>query len=167
MDAEQPVTEEARQHVIDAIRAEARKAGFPEYDVEGRLAGRVAGPPSDDRPDVPVWQYIEYAAAMRDITFEEVIQVRFPISFFGEGSTVTSIAEELQHGPPGPAEASVAPTAEDVVRRYLILHQAGVLGWNRATRTVERLKPLESEMEVFKVWWNELLDRAAYEGPRP
>lgn len=163
MEPEKHATDEFRRQIIDQIRAVARDAGSPDYDVESRLAGHLAGPASEDRPEVPVWQYFEYAAAAPGVTIEELINIRFPISFHGEGSTVTSIAEELK---PAPVAAPLVPTAEDIVRRYAMMHDAGVLDWNTVTRTVERLKPLESEMKVYKEWWNQLLDKAGHNGPR-
>lgn len=164
MGSEEQVCEERRRQLIHQIGDEARKAGFPDYDVASRLAGHLAGPASKDRPDVPVWQYLDYAATEPNVTVEDIIRVRFPITFYEERSTVTSIAEELQLGP---TWLPVSPTAADIVRFYAMLHDAGVLGWNSATRTIEQLKPQSSYMKVFKDWWNQLLDQAGYEGPRP
>jgi len=59
----EPLSEEHRQQIINQIRADAEKAGFPDYDVESRLAGDLAGPASEDRPGVPVWHYFDYVAA--------------------------------------------------------------------------------------------------------
>lgn len=164
MESEESLTEERRQQIINQIRADAEKAGFPDYDVESRLAGHLAGLASEDRPDVPVWHYFDYAAAESAVTIEDLIDIRFPVSFYGGGSTINSVAEELK---PHPIQPPVVPTAADIVRRYAMMHDAGVLGWNSATRMVERLKPLDCEMKVFKDWWNQLLDQTGDDGPRP
>ena len=48
-----------------------------------------------------------------------------------------------------------------------MMHDAGILGWNSSMRMIERLGPLDCEMKVYRDRWNQLLDHAGFDGPRP
>jgi hypothetical protein len=119
----------------------AHQAGFPDFDAESLAAGHLAGPASKDRPPVPVWEYLDYVAQHPEVSIDEISQVRFPISFHGGGSMITSIAE---HMAPGPVPPTFSVTTEDIVRLFALMHDAGAMQWNAATRTIEELKPRAS-----------------------
>ena len=106
-------------------------------DVELLLAGSLAGPVSADRPDVPVWEYVDYAATHPDVTLADLAAVRFPVRNERGDTFPTSIDEQRK---PGPRPTDVR-TIRDVVELYAAMHEAGLLRWDAATRTIVQLDP--------------------------
>jgi hypothetical protein len=159
---EEELSEKRRREIIEQIRISARTVGVPDFDVESRLAGHLAGPVSEDRPDVPVWEYLDYGVNHPAFTVEDIVQVRFPVAFLGGETTVASIAEELRPDPVS-APPRPQPTAEEIVERYAMMHQAQVLGWNAQTRTVEYLKPQAEYRAILEQWWANVRSRRAKE----
>ena len=151
MSDDEYLSEERRLEIIEQIRQQARDAGYPDFDVESVLGGHLAGPASADRPDVPVWQYAEYAAAS-ETTLEELLQIRFPLWFYG-GSTITSVAEELR---PPRVVPEVMATADEIIHRYEMMHAAGVLEWDSDARAVRQVKSMSEYRRVFSLWWSQL-----------
>jgi hypothetical protein len=127
-------------------------------DVERLLAGSLAGPESADRPDVPVWEYVDYAAAHPDVTLADLGAVRFPIRSARGGTFPTSLDELLK---PGPAPAAVELTRGDIVELYAAMHAAGLLRWDAATRTIVQVDapPSRDVAAVHAAW------RARIAGP--
>jgi hypothetical protein len=148
------ISEEHRLQRFREINEAARQSGLPDYDAKALAAGHLAGPASTDRPPVPVWEYLDYVATHPEVSIEEISQVRFPISFHGGGSTVTSIAE---HTAPGPVPPTFVVAAEDVVGLYALMHDAGAMQWDAGTRTIEELKPHASYAPaIYEKWRSQL-----------
>ena len=151
------LSEKHRLKIFRELNEAAHQAGFPNFDAEGLAAGRLAGPASTDRPPVPVWEYLDYVAKHPEVSIDEISQVRFPISYHGGGSTVTSIAE---YTAPGPVPPTFVVTAEDIVRLYVLMHDAGAMQWNAGTRTIEELKPRASYAPaIYEKWRSQLEPR--------
>lgn len=151
-------SDEHRLQIFRELNEAAHQAGVPDFDAESLAAGHLAGPASTDRPPVPVWEYIDYAATHPEVTIDEISQTRFPISFHGGGSTVTSIAEYMA---PGPVQSAVAVTVEDVVRLYALMHAAGAMQWDPQSRTIEELKPRASYAPaIYEKWQSQLKPRS-------
>lgn len=150
-------SEEHRSKIFRELNEAAQQAGLPNFDAERLAAGHLAGPASVDRPPVPVWEYLDYVAKHPEVTINEISQVRFPISFHGGGSTVTSIAE---HTALGHMPATFVVTAEDVVHLYALMHDEGAMQWNATTRTIEELKPHASYAPaIYENWRSQLETR--------
>jgi hypothetical protein len=155
VDVSDELSGERRLKLLRELNEAARQAGFPNFDAEGLAAGHLAGPASTDRPPVPVWEYLDYVAKHPEVSIDEISQIRFPISFHGGGSTVTSIAE---HTAPGPVPPTFSLTAEDIVRLFALMHDAGAMQWNAETRTIEELKPRASYAPAIYEKWRSQLD---------
>jgi hypothetical protein len=121
-------------------------------DIERLLAGSLAGPESADRPDVPVWEYVEYAATHPDVTLDDLGEVRFPIRNARGDTVPTSIDELLK---PGPGPAAVHPTRRDIVDLYAAMHAAGLLRWDAATRTIVRVDAPSSDVAAVAAAWRD------------
>jgi len=148
------LTEERRLKMLQELNEAARHAGFPDFDAERLAAGNLAGPASRDRPPVPVWEYLDYVAHHPEVSIDEISQIRFPISFYGGESMVTSIAE---HTAPGPVPPTFAVTAEDIVRLFALMHDAGAMQWNVETRTIEEVEPRATYAPaIFEEWRSQL-----------
>ncbi len=146
--------EDERRERIRALKAVA-PAGV---DVESLLAGSLAGPASDARPPVPVWEYLDYLAERRELSLDDIVRTRFPIRLHGGETTVTSIAE-LTSGP-GSATYRVGPA--EVVRLYRLQHEFGALTWEPVDRMhVEAMPPSAYRAAVFDAWRRELDSREA------
>lgn len=147
------LSEAQRQEILRTLRQEQ-----PDVDIDGLVAGKLAGPASGDRPPVPVWEYLDYPGEHPELSLEWIVQVRFPIDFFGGGSTVTSIAEHLA---PGPHPARFVLDAGDIVRLYRLRHEAGALRWNAETRTHEETMPQSAYVKAVYATWAAELERKA------
>jgi hypothetical protein len=91
-----------------------------------KLAGGVlAGRATPDRPNVPIWDYLQFATDHPEVTLDELTAVRFPVIFFdGEDFTIDSAAESLRVDPVPPP---IPETLESVIDRWKALHTAGVV----------------------------------------
>jgi hypothetical protein len=156
VDMSDELSEERRLEIIRGLQDAARRDGFPDIDIDSLVAGDLAGPASTDRPPVPVWEYLDYAVEHPGVSIEELSKVRFPILFHCEGSMVTSIAE---HTAPGPVPPRLVVTADDVVRLYALMHEAGAMQWNAETRTIEEVKPRYSYAPAIYEKWASQLER--------
>lgn len=126
-------------------------------DMERLLGGSLVGPASPDRPDVPAWEYVEYAETHPDVTLEDLGAVRFPVRNARGDTFPTSIDELLN---PGPGPAAVRRTRRDIVEFYAARHAAGLLRWDAATRTIVQLDPPPSyDAAAFHAAWEEKIDR--------
>jgi hypothetical protein len=103
-------------------------------DIENLLGGSLAGPVSPERPDVPPWEYPEYAASHPGVTLEELARVRFPIRFEPNGHISPSSIHEFAN--PAGTHDRVPTTLLDVVDFFLEAHAAGVWSWDASDRTV-------------------------------
>lgn len=121
-------------------------------DVERLLAGSLAGPESADRPDVPVWEYVDYAATHQDVTLADLAAVRFPIRSARGDTFPTSIDELLE---PGPVPATVHLTRRDIVELYAAMHAAGLLRWDAATRTIVQVDAPPADVAAVHTAWRE------------
>lgn len=119
-------------------------------DMERLLAGSLAGPESADRPDVPVWEYVEYAATHPGVTLDDLGPVRFPIRN-ARGDTIPISIDELLS--PGPGPAAVHATRRDVVDLYAAMHAAGLLRWDATTRTIVQVDAPSSDVAAVHTAW--------------
>ena len=119
-------------------------------DIERLLAGSIAGPESAERPDVPVWEYVEYAATHPDVTLDDLGQVRFGIRSARGDTVPTSIDELLK---PGPGPAAAYPTRRDIVHLDAAMHAAGLLRWDAATRTIVQVDPPSYDVAPVAAAW--------------
>jgi len=95
-------------------------------------------------------------ASHPETSIDQLSHIRFPISFYGGGSTVASIAD---HTAQGPVPATYIVTSEDVVLLFTLMHDAGALRWNAASRTIEELKPRESYAPAIYEQWRRQLEQ--------
>ncbi len=66
------------------------------------------------------------------------------------GSTVTSIAE---YAAPGSLPPTFVVTAEDIVRLYALIHDAGALPWNVTRKAIDESKPhLSCAPTIYAQW---------------
>jgi hypothetical protein len=121
-------------------------------DIESTLAGSLAGPESTDRPDVPMWEYVEYAATHPDVTLHDLGAVRFPLRNERGDTTVTSIDELLK---PGLGSAAVHRTRRDIVDLYAVMHAAGLLRWDAATRTIVQVDAPSNDVAAGHAAWQD------------
>lgn len=110
----------------------------------------LAGRATSNRPNVAIWDYQRYADDHADVSMEDLIEVRFPVVFFGgDGFTIDSAAEYLRTDP---VPASPNPSVSKVVEMWSVLHAAGVVRWDAQRRAVEHVKPLEEYRTVLRQW---------------
>jgi len=122
-------------------------------DIESLLAGSLAGPESTDRPDVPMWEYVEYAATHPGVTLHDLGAVRFPIrNARGDTTFPTSIDELLK---PGNVPVGLARTRRDIVDLFAVMHAAGLLGWDAATRTIVQVDAPSSDVAALHAAWRD------------
>jgi hypothetical protein len=116
-----------------------------------KLAGGVlAGRATPDRPDVPIWDYLQFAADHPEVTLDALSTVRFPVIFFeGEDFTIDSVVESLRTDPFPPP---VPKTLDSVIDRWNTLHAAGVVEWNSDKRAVEMIRPMSEYKRVLGEW---------------
>jgi hypothetical protein len=154
---EENVGEEVSGEVPEDWLARLR-AIHPEVDVAALAGGSMAGLPSTDRPEVPVWEYLEYVAERPKLTLDALAEMRFPIALHAGTTMVTSIAEMLA---PGPHPPTYQTGPEDVVQLYRFMHEAGALVWNPVTRTHEEvLPPASYRGPVYEKWRRYLHDKS-------
>ena len=111
--SEDEMTEEER---LERVRILIESA--PEgVDIESLLGGSLAGPVSPDRPDVPPWEYPEYAASHPGVTLEELARVRFPVRIESTGYTFPSSIHGFAK--PGVTPDPVPKTLLDTVDFFL------------------------------------------------
>jgi hypothetical protein len=127
------------------------KLGELERERPGLAAGGVlAGRATPDRPNVPIWDYLQFAADHPEVTLDELTAVRFPVIFFdGEDFTIDSAGESLRTDPVRPP---VPETLESVIDRWKALHAAGVVQWNSDKRAVEMIRPMNEYTRVLRDW---------------
>jgi hypothetical protein len=122
----------------------------PGRELSSRAAGRLAGPATKDRPDVPIWNYLGYLASHPDADTAELIAIRFPVIFFGGNESTIESAEEFLLE--GPVAATNPPTFESVVGMWQYLHAAAVVRWNSELRAVEHIQPFERYRKALREW---------------
>lgn len=134
------------------------KEDRPDLDWDNLLTGRLAGPASSDRPDVPVWDYVTFVDAHPEVRIGDLTAVRFPVRFFEDSCSVTSVDEELRPLPFSfkgtPPQPRFPQTPRTVIDRYKALHDAGVITWDPDQRGVVYLKPAGSYRAVLNAWAN-------------
>ena len=122
-------------------------------DIESLLAGSLAGPESPDRPDVPVWEYVEYAATHPDVTLQDLGQVRFPIRNARLDTTFPTSIDELLK--PGNGPAAVHRTRRDIIDLFAVMHAAGLLRWDAATRTIVQVDARSYDVAAGHAAWQD------------
>lgn len=156
--SEDEMTEEER---LEAIRT--LKETVPEgVDIEGRLAGSLAGPVTPDRPDVPPWEYPEYMATHLGVTLEYLAHVRFPIRLEPTGHVMpTSIHEGATLG----ASAGFAPMPYlDQIDSYAVQHALGVFRWEVSERTVVHDAEVPFDPVTYRAAWRERIAKRLANG---
>ena len=147
------MTEEERLEAIRTLK-ETVPVGV---DIESRLGGSLAGPVTPDRPDVPPWEYPEYAAAHPEVTFDELAHVRFPIRLEPTGHVMpTSIHEGATLG----ASVGFAPMPYlDQIDSYAVMHALGVFRWEVSERTVVHDAEVPFDPATFHAAWRARIAR--------
>jgi len=116
---------------------EAKRLGLAE-----RAGGVLAGPPTHDRPDVPIWDYESHALAHPEVPLAHLAAIRFPVVFLdGAGSTVTSAAE-----------FSPALPLSSVIALWRHLYATRVVVWDRDTRAVHHLENQDGYRAAVRSW---------------
>lgn len=161
-----PEPERTDEEIAALVRR--MKADRPDLDWDNLLMGRLAGPASPDRPDIPVWEYDRAAEADPDIALADLTAVRFPVRYFEGGWSVTSVDEELKPIPSSykgvPPTPRFTEDAMSVIRRYQALHGAGIVAWDSASRSLSYLQPVGTYVEVLKAWADEETRRTGPSG---
>jgi hypothetical protein len=139
------LTEQRRLAIIRELKEE-----HPGVDIESTLAGALAGPASEDRPSVPVWEYPDYVAAHPEVSLEDLVEARFPITYPTGERGVGSIAEYLHRIPGRTPVYLVEPV--DVIELFRLEHEAGMLDWDPETRGLRMLRPARTSPEVYETW---------------
>lgn len=138
--------ESERLELVRKLREDPRLASIP-------LAGRLAGRATPDRPAVPPWEYVEYAAATDGISLADLAGVRIPEIFFGgKDFGVFSIAEWTE---PSPGRVNSSLSVEDVIALFVYLHASGVVGWDSEQRAITHLRPLQVYGRAIRNWYGE------------
>jgi hypothetical protein len=132
----------------------------PDLDWDNLLTGKLAGPATPDRPDVPVWDYVTFAEHHPEVRLSDLTAVRFPVRYFEGSSSVTSVDEELRPFPSSsrgtPPQPRFPQRPHTVIDRYRALHDAEVITWDPDQRGVIYLKPTGSYRAVLNAWANSL-----------
>lgn len=144
---ENNMTEEERLEQVRILKESAPEG----VDIESLLAGSLAGPVSPDRPDVPPWEYPEYAAAHPEVTLEELARVRFPIRIESTGYTFPSSIHEFAW--PAVTPDSARTTLLDAVDSFLEMHAAGAWRWEPSSRTVISDENAWPDPSAFHAAW--------------
>lgn len=128
----------------------------PQVDLANSLGGALAGPASPDRPNVPVWDYLELAQSDPSLSLAELSAVRFPVLFFEGESSVSSVDEYLR---PPPSHLKVQPPpprfvidAPAIIRRYRMERDAGLVEWDPRSRGIRYLVPVANRKPVLEAW---------------
>jgi len=126
----------------------------PGIDVDGLLAGDLAGPATEGRPSVPIWEYPTYLQAHPDISIEYLSAMRVPLRLFSGEMTVMSIDELTNHGP---IPTTFVLDPYDIIRLFELRHEAGALEWDDETRTLIETAPASVYVaSVYGRWRQEL-----------
>jgi hypothetical protein len=132
------------------------KEDRPDLDWDNLLSGRLAGPVTPDRPDVPVWDYLAFVKRHPETRLADLTSARFPVRYLDGSWSVTSVDEDLRPVPSSYKgtlpEPAVTETAHTVISRYAALHDAGVIEWDPVERGVVHLKPIGSYTAVVHAW---------------
>ncbi|MFG6504546.1 hypothetical protein [Microbacterium sp. P05] len=143
--------EHQRLAILDSL--EARRPGAASL-----AAGKLAGPATPDRPDVPVWEYEQYVETHSDVRLADLLATRFPVIFHGgTDSTITSVTEELRTEPLSP---QMPVTLASVIEKWSRLHAAGIVRWDSDRRAVEHLRPIDDYNSVIQEWGAPLRNNA-------
>ena len=151
----EPLDEDERRAVVRAILEE-----HPGHDVANSLSGALLGPATADRPNLPVWEYLDFVAAHPSVPLSALTAVRFPVLYFEGESSVSSIDEDLR---PPPSHLKHVPKmtvvldAEALVRRYVMEHDAGLVEWDPRSRGIRYLVPVGARRSVLQEWFATLL----------
>lgn len=121
-------------------------------DLDALLGGELAGPESADRPPVPVWEYARYVESHPEVTLDDLGPQRFPFRNQRGDTALTSI-DELRE--PGPGPGAVRASRRDVVELYAALHDAGLLHWDAATRTVVHADVPAADVAAIVAAWRD------------
>jgi hypothetical protein len=114
------------------------------------VGGVLTGRATPERPNVPIWDYLQFAADHPEVTLDELIEIRFPVNFLkGEDFTIDPAAESLRTDPVPPP---VPETLDSVIERWKALHTAGVVEWNIDKRAVEMIRPMNEYKRVLDKW---------------
>jgi len=151
----EPYDERDRLEVVKGIVEQ-----HPQVDLANSLSGALAGPASPDRPDVPVWNYLELAQSDPSVSLAQLSAVRFPVLFFEGESSVDSVDEHLR---PPPSHLKVQPPpmrvvidAPAVIRRFAMERDAGLVEWDPRSRGVRYLVPVAERTPVLQAWFETL-----------
>lgn len=163
MDAvREPEPERSDEEIAELVRE--LKADRPDLDWDNLLMGRLAGPASDDRPAVPVWDYPAVAASDPEIQLEDLAAVRFPVRYFEGGWSVTSVDEHLKPFPSSYEGTLLTPRfprdAMSVIRMYQALHDADLVAWDADSRGLIYLQPIENHRATINSWADDETRRA-------
>jgi len=151
--SEDDVTEDERLERVRILKASAPDG----VDIEGLLGGSLAGPVNPDRPNVPPWEYPEYAAAHPGVTWEELARVRFPVRLQTTGYTFPSSIHELAK--PGVTPDSVPTTLLDAVDFLLEMRAAGAWRWDAADRIVIADEDVAPDAATLHAAWRDRIAR--------
>ena len=136
------------------------KEDRPDLDWDNLLMGRLAGPATPDRPNVPVWDYLDHSRRHPEVSFGTLTAARFPIRHFDGPWNVTSVDEELKPFPAsyrGPRpEPRFVVDAEAIVRRYAAFREAGIIEWAPTERGLLYVRPLSAHRAVIHTWMQTL-----------
>ena len=135
--------EEKRLAILD--RLERTRSGLSNL-----AAGVLAGKATPDRPDVPIWDYLRFAATHPEISIDDLAQIRFPVVFFGvEEFTIESAADLLE---PHPIPPRRPWTLETVIDMWTAIFAGGIVRWNSELRAVEMIQPMSEYKRVLREW---------------
>jgi hypothetical protein len=144
-----------QERLLTLARLEAAHPG-----ASALAAGTLAGPATPDRPNVPIWDYANHVHEHPEIDFEDLVDVRFPVVFYGGADfTIDSAAEYLRTDPVAPPVPVTLPSVLELWQR---LHDAGIVTWDRERRAVVHLRPLAEHSAVVVDWE---LSRRQQSGP--
>ncbi|WP_146243995.1 hypothetical protein [Curtobacterium sp. MCBD17_013] len=135
--------EEERLAILQSLEAEHPGAA-------ALAGGTLAGPATPDRPNVPIWEYENYAEQHPDVDLEDLVAVRFPVILHGSDDfTVDSAAEYLRTDPVPPTTPMTLGSVVDLWRH---LHATGVVAWDSDRRAVEHRRPLDDYRTAVAAW---------------
>jgi hypothetical protein len=104
-------------------------------------AGRLAGPATAGRRDVPIWEYVEYARREADVTLEELARIRFPIYFSESDDFTVAAADQF----PGGLVSAVA--------LWEGLRRGGLVDWDDERRGIRILRPMAEYGAAVTDWY--------------
>lgn len=143
-------TEEERLRALEKVKKQ-----FPERDIEGFVVGRLAGPASPDRPNVPIWEYPAFLSEHPELSMNDLLHVRFPEIFEDGFNSVSSLRDHLGRTSDSDRIDPLSP--EDIIRLYRLNFEAGALRWNSETRSVEHTERMRTHQRtVLNKWMSEM-----------